>query len=107
MFKINKVEKPKAVRVGFGGSVSKYPFLQLEVGDMFFVPGKEKNNMSSYVSGQSKKLGRNFSTQLCWMRDVTGEGDWETAKAGDEGAVLGVGVWRDADDAPRRQRKAA
>lgn len=72
----------------------KYPFEQMEVGQMFFVPNKQKNTMNTYFSNAGKKLGRKFSTRLIYMRP---EGDvWAMCEATDEGAVRGIGVWRTA-----------
>jgi hypothetical protein len=45
----------------------KYPLDTMEVGDWFFVPGKERNTIYSHVSTMGKRLGRKFSTRLCWM----------------------------------------
>lgn len=91
MFKVNRgVTIPHMSR---GGGSRKYPFDQLEIGDMFFVPGKEKNTLSTHTSTISKKLGFRFVTRLVWMVGSDEEG-WGTASKGDEGAVQGIGVWR-------------
>lgn len=74
----------------------KYPFEEMEVGDMFFVPGKEKNTLSTHTSTVSKQMGRKFTTRMIYMAPV-GEGDeieWVPAEKGDASATLGIGVWR-------------
>lgn len=66
----------------------KYPFDKLEVGDWFFLPGRTKNNLSTYACTVSKKLGKTFATRLLYvLNDVKVDADTD-------GAVLGVGVWR-------------
>lgn len=70
----------------------KYPFEELEVGEMFFDPDHKKNKLTTHASATGKKLGRKFKTRLCYMVDC--DGLWTLAEEGDEGAVLGVGVWR-------------
>jgi hypothetical protein len=70
-------------------SKRRYPFDEMEVGDMFFVP-RDKNNMSTHASTVSKQLGRKHVTRLLWMKESV-EG-WVPAEKGEGGAVLGVGV---------------
>lgn len=70
----------------------KYPFDTMEVGDMFFEPNRKTNTLITYVSVVGKRLGRTFTTRLCYMVD-TPDG-WEMCEKDDEGAVLGIGVWR-------------
>lgn len=70
----------------------KYPFEDLEVGGMFFVPGREKNTLSSHVSAVGAKLKRKFSTRLCYMIET--KSGWKPAKQETASAILGVGVWR-------------
>jgi hypothetical protein len=84
------IPKPSSsVRATLSGR-RKYPFAELEVGDMFFVPDRIKNNLSTLASLTGKKLGRQFSSRLLYMVETIGEVDAST-----EGAVLGIGVWRD------------
>lgn len=71
----------------------KYPFETMEVGAMFFVPGKPRGRLVTYVSTMAKKLGRKFTTRHLHMRETV-EG-FVVAEAGERGAVEGVGVWRD------------
>jgi hypothetical protein len=78
MFKIKKnVTMPAPQR-------STYPFQDMGLGDMFFVPEMNEDNidgtrkkLSSAASMASKRLGRKFSTQVI-----------------SEDGQLGVGVWR-------------
>lgn len=70
----------------------KYPFADMKVGDMFFVPDKTRNTLTTHASTVGKALGRKFVTRLTYM--VETKTGWVQAAAGDKGAVLGVGVWR-------------
>lgn len=71
----------------------KYPFETMDVGGMFFVPGKTKNTLAPYVAQEGKKLGRKFSTRLTWMVEED-PGRWVPTGPDDENAVQGIGVWR-------------
>lgn len=71
----------------------KYPFEEMGVGDMFFLPDKSRNNLATYASTQGKRLGRKFATKLAWMKGSDDKG-WQPAEEGQKGAVLGIGVWR-------------
>jgi len=94
MYKIQDgVPKPKPVATS--SRRRKYPLDQLEVGQFFLVPHRTKNNLTTHVSTTGRKLGRTFSTRLLWMSQDE-NGDWQPAEEGDEGAVMGIGVWRDA-----------
>lgn len=70
----------------------KYPFEEMEVGDMFFVPHKTKNTLAIYASTMSRRLERKFSTRLTHM--VLLDDGWVPCEADDIGAVQGIGVWR-------------
>lgn len=72
----------------------KYPFEELEVGEMFFAPDKTRSGLATHVSAVGKKLGRKFSARKTFMRVVKGQ--WAPCEEGDPGAVAGVGVWRKA-----------
>lgn len=85
------IPKPVTAQHG-GGRRRKYPFPTMAVGAMFFVPNRTKNNMTTHASAVGKKLGKKFATRLTHMRET--ENDWESCDADDEGAVLGIGVWR-------------
>ena len=80
------------------GGVKKYPYADLEIGDMFFVPNKVKNTLSNHASTVGKSLGRKFVTRLTWMTQTI-EG-WLPAEKGAEGAIQGIGVWRTEPEAP-------
>jgi len=67
----------------------------MEIGDSFFVPNKQKNTLTTYASEQGRALKRKFSTKLTWMTRNEDD-EWELAEPNAEGAVLGIGVWRDA-----------
>lgn len=69
-FKIEKsVPKPAPIRR------RKYPWLEMEIGDSFLVPGGRTERLANSAHGAGKRYGRKFST-----RSVEG----------------GVRVWRDA-----------
>lgn len=92
MLKVQKkVPLPKAIRPAVPAR-RKYPFVDMQVGDMFFIPGREKNNLTTHASTVGKQLGRKFVTRLCHMRE-TKEG-WEPCAPEDKGAKTGIGVWR-------------
>lgn len=98
-FKIQKqVPIPSAVRDP-DTIQRKYPYGRMDVGDFFFVPGKEKNTLSSHASAAGKKLSKKFITRLTWAVEDE-DGDYVLANADAEGAVQGIGVWRIADDEP-------
>lgn len=75
----------------------KYPFTKLAVGDMFFIPDRSENTFAAYASQFGRKLGWSFSTRLCWCRQEVKDGPWLLCKEEDDGAVQGIGVWRQAD----------
>lgn len=92
MYEVKKnVPQPKVTRVTHK-SRRKYPFEEMEVGDMFFVPNKTKNTLATHVSTVGKKLNQKFTTRLITM--IRGEDGWELCEAGAKGAVMGIGVWR-------------
>jgi hypothetical protein len=105
MFKVLKgIPLPKTNRGDLPPRQSKYPYALLDIGDMFFIPNKSKNTLSTHTSTIGKKLDKRFSTRLTYMKFVDAEGDlvaadsengfWVASKEGEEGAVLGIGVWR-------------
>ncbi|MDR3427778.1 hypothetical protein [Silvimonas sp.] len=93
MFRVQKkVEIPHAMR-HTGVSRRVYPYHEMDVGDFFFVPNKEKNTLSSHASAAGRKLERKFLTRLIHAAlDIAGT--WVICKADDDGAVQGIGVWR-------------
>ena len=80
---------PKAIRPP-GKGRRKYPFDSMDVGDSFFLPGREKNTLSNHASTVGRKMGRKFSTRLCWMQETID--GWELCPDGM--GTLGIGVWR-------------
>ena len=75
-----------------GDGRRKYPFHLLEVGDMFFVPGREKNTLSTRCSSLGKRLNAKYKTRMLYMHRVNDA--WVACTAKDDGATLGIGVWR-------------
>lgn len=88
-----KVPLPKTLRPAMP-SRRKYPFEEMDVNDMFFVPHKDKNTLATHASTVGASLGRKFRTRLTYMRE-TREG-WVPCEANEKKAVLGIGVWRTA-----------
>lgn len=77
------------------GRERTYPLHTMDVGQFFFLPGKERSNLASYISHQSKKLNRKFVTRTQWMR----RGDdlmhlWVDAREGEAGAERGLAIYR-------------
>lgn len=70
----------------------KYPYDKLAVGEMFFIPHRTKNNLSTHTSTVGKLLKRKFVTRLTHM--VQKNHGWVLCSADTSGAVLGIGVWR-------------
>jgi hypothetical protein len=70
----------------------KYPFEQMEVGDMIFVPGTTK--ISTYVSAAGSKLGWRFRTRRLHMHKKGTR--WKPCTKDAEDAIFGTGVWRTA-----------
>lgn len=93
MHKIQKnVKVPKALRPRTS-SRRKYPFEEMAVNDMFFVPDKDRNTLAPHASTVGRELKRKFTTRLLYMRQLK-NGSWEQCEPTDTGANLGVGVWR-------------
>jgi hypothetical protein len=91
---VKNIPRPSAVRPTPPPRESKYPFEDMEVGDMFFVPNKTKNTLSNYASIQGKRLDMKFSTRVLTMQK-TSDG-WRSCSDGDLGSIPGIGVWRTA-----------
>jgi hypothetical protein len=70
----------------------RYPFAEMDVGDMFFVPNRTKNTLATHASTVGKRMGRKFVTRMTYM--VEQDGVWHSAAPEVNGAVLGIGVWR-------------
>ncbi len=75
----------------------KYPIVGMEVGEMFFVPGRSAKSVSAYISRISKNVPGKFSARHCWMW-LAPDGKWQLIEPGTEtqvaGATEGTGVWR-------------
>ena len=83
-----------ASRTG-GGRARKYPLDTMEVGEMFFVPNRTKNNLTTHASAVGRKLKRKFATRLTYMKPTGDENaPWTLCDADDPDATLGIGVWR-------------
>lgn len=75
----------------------KHPIDTMEVGDMYFVPGRVGKTLSAYVSRIAKELpGRKFSARNCWMRpgEPFEKAQWMLCSPDTAGAKEGTGVWR-------------
>lgn len=92
MYEVSKnVPIPKASRPS-PSPRRRYPFEDMEVGDMFFIPNKSKNTFTTQTSTAGKLLGRKFVTRLTRM--VLTEDGWEPCEADDPDGVQGIGCWR-------------
>jgi len=85
------VPLPETSRPGSGRR--KYPFETMEVGEMFFAPNKKRNTLAAHTSARGKQLGRKFAVRELFMAKDS-DGVWQPCEEDDEGATLGVGVWR-------------
>ena len=73
-----------------------YPIEGMNIGEMFFMPGRSSKSVSAYLSRVSKGGAGKFSARHCWMRKVRsarGYG-WALCEPTESGATEGVGVWR-------------
>lgn len=68
----------------------KYPFDEMAVGDMIFIPGAR--SISPYVSAVGKKLRFKLTTRRLNMK-LTKKG-WKPCRPFDKGVTFGTGVWR-------------
>jgi hypothetical protein len=78
------------------GKRRKYPLEGMEVGDMFFVPGRACKSVSAYISRISKGLPGTYSARHVWMREAlpSETPGWKLADKNTPHAVEGTGVWR-------------
>lgn len=90
----NGVPMPKRSKVGGGARARKYPFDLMLVGHMFFIPNKTKNTLHTYFSTVSKRMGIKLASRMVYMRKDSDDSEWQMCEPTDEGAVLGIGVWR-------------
>lgn len=72
--------------------VRKYPFETMAVGEMFFVPTKTRNLLTTQASAATAELGFKFSTRTVTMKQVGT--DWVMCDVSEPEAVAGIGVWR-------------
>lgn len=92
MYSVQKnIPVPKPQRMT-PGSRRKYPLDTMDVGEMFFVPHKEKNSISTHIAASGAALGRKFVTRLTCM--VETKRGWKLATPDTADAVRGIGVWR-------------
>lgn len=75
---------------------SKYPFANMVVGQMIFVPGRTGKNLPSYVSRRTRNLPGKFITRHCWMRrrHTGSKWSWVECDPKTDGATEGTGIWR-------------
>ncbi len=79
------------------GATRKYQLEGMEVGDMFFVPGRSVKSVSAYISRISKGMKAKYSARHCWMVPIGMKGGqrvWQLADQSADGAEEGAGVWR-------------
>ena len=93
MIRVQKQVEIPSTMAHTGISRRVYPYHEMDVGDFFFVPNKEKNTLSSHASAAGRKLERKFLTRLIFAQ-LDASGAWEICKSSDENAVQGIGVWR-------------
>ena len=89
-YALQTADVPKPMRVT--PRPRKYPFHNMNPGQMFFVPGAKPNTMMSLASATGKRLGWTFVTRQQWMKQVKGK--WLACEAGEKGAEFGVAVYR-------------
>jgi hypothetical protein len=71
----------------------KYPFHEMEVGDMFFVPNAKRKTLASHATATGRKIGRKFSSRQITMIEAP-DGSWQPCDPAETGAVHGIGIWR-------------
>lgn len=92
MLKIKKrVPLPAPVR---GHRPRKYPFEDMAVKDMFFVPGGSAKSVASYASRIGARIRKKFNTRQVYA--VHRSDGWQIVDdvTNHPKAVRGVGVWR-------------
>lgn len=92
MHQINRKIAMPPIKRAREGTPRVYPWTTMEIGDMFFIPDKDRNTFSPYASEVGARLGMKFRTRLCWAKD-TGKA-WVVCDADASGAVQGIGCWR-------------
>ena len=71
-----------------------YPFATMDVGAMFFLPGRTTDQFATYAGLWGRKLNRRFKTRTLYMRRDNAKSPWEECAADVKDAVRGVGCWR-------------
>ena len=92
MYKIQK-GFPETKIIRKGAPQRKYPFADMEVGDVFVVPDRDKNTLSAHVSAVAKKLRRKFNTRFVYAV-LRSDGKWAPVEEGTKGAKPCVRVRR-------------
>lgn len=97
MFKVQKgVPIPAVDRVS--KQRRRFPIDTMEVGDMFFVPGRTTRSVVAYICRITKGRPEKYSARHCWMKTKRILGstltEWIACTPEDAGATEGVGVWR-------------
>lgn len=87
------IPKP-ALGVKLRSRPRKYPFHEMQVGQMFFVPGAKPSTMMSLAYATGKRLGFVIKTRRLWM--VHDRKEWVQVAEGTPDAKLGVAIYRDA-----------
>ena len=77
MFEIVK-DVPLPTKSASPAKASKYPFADMVVGDMFFIPGKTKNTFAAHASAVGKRMKMKFVTRIVTIGTETGIGCWRT-----------------------------
>lgn len=70
----------------------KYPVEKMQVGDFFFIPGKQYSSIRTYFSALSKQHNVKLKAEQIHARQD--DHGWEQCPADTPGAMSGVGVWR-------------
>lgn len=83
---------PKTIRKP-SDSQRKYPFADLKVGQMFFIPGRDKNTLSAHMSASAAKLKIKLRSKVGYGKKDK-RGVWIGVPEGTKGAKIGLGVWR-------------
>lgn len=99
IFVMSDVQLPEET----SGPKTRYPFETLEVGQLFFLPGRKASKFSPYAGKFGRRTGRRFQTRDIFMTkrmDGDRQVGWDLATSGDNGAVAGCAVKRLTDPAP-------
>ena len=87
------VPPPTKRRIRENDARKKYPFEKMtQVGDFFFVPGKNRDSIRTYFSTAGSAHGIKLRSEQIFARET--ETGWEQCPQDTPGATSGVGVWR-------------